>query len=342
MRDMGGAVEEPTTKDALVTLLDFVIQRFDAVQKQLGELPAGTIAWPLLWHIMPTETEIEGPHDLHEHLMAYKVDSWQYTMDDRGRAFVIKAHYFQWSGSSFQKVSVTRKIPEFRDLRPISSLEFWPLSSARKEALHEQFGSLTYCNYNGSFYTRMFTGATRLSGTGRVMVDVTGFRKANPNLDVWADDIYRDNDPSSAGRGGIDSCQYHLLPPSIHGFSLKAKRWGEFLIENLGPVKWAETSFEHLVIPEAYRRVIRCLVDVHTGVLGSQLVNDVVAGKGEGLILALHGTTVTALEKKLSDVLELATSWKAVLLIDEADIFLEKRSQSNIERNALVGVFLRR
>lgn len=35
MRDMGGEVEEPTTKDALVTLLDFVIQRFDAVSVSL-------------------------------------------------------------------------------------------------------------------------------------------------------------------------------------------------------------------------------------------------------------------------------------------------------------------
>lgn len=52
------------------------------------------------------------------------------------------------------------------------------------------------------------------------------------------------------------------------------------------------------------------------------------------------GTTVIALERKLSEVLALAT-WKAVLLIDEANIFLEKRSPSNIERNALVGVFLR-
>lgn len=39
---------------------------------------------------------------------------------------------------------------------------------------------------------------------------------------------------------------------------------------------------------------------------------------------------------------QLATVWKAVLLIDEADIFLQKRATSDIERNALVGVFLRR
>ena len=40
-------------------------------------------------------------------------------------------------------------------------------------------------------------------------------------------------------------------------------------------------------------------------------------------------------------VLELATSWEAVLLIDEADIFLTKRDPNDLERNALVAIFLR-
>ena len=36
------------------------------------------------------------------------------------------------------------------------------------------------------------------------------------------------------------------------------------------------------------------------------------------------------------------TLWNAVLLIDEADIFREKRTPRDIERNALVAIFLRR
>ena len=33
--------------------------------------------------------------------------------------------------------------------------------------------------------------------------------------------------------------------------------------------------------------------------------------------------------------------WDAVLLLDEADIFLEERDEHNIARNAMVGIFLR-
>lgn len=52
------------------------------------------------------------------------------------------------------------------------------------------------------------------------------------------------------------------------------------------------------------------------------------------------GTDVETLDNNLRNILEIASSWNAVLLIDEVDIFLEKRDL-NIERNALVGVFLR-
>jgi SpoVK/Ycf46/Vps4 family AAA+-type ATPase len=47
------------------------------------------------------------------------------------------------------------------------------------------------------------------------------------------------------------------------------------------------------------------------------------------------------LEDSLRQILDTASSWNAVLLIDEADIFLEARTDLNIERNAMVGVFLR-
>jgi AAA+ superfamily predicted ATPase len=53
------------------------------------------------------------------------------------------------------------------------------------------------------------------------------------------------------------------------------------------------------------------------------------------------GTRAVDLDKQLQQVFELATAWKAIVLIDEADVFLEQRSLYNLERNALVAVFLR-
>jgi AAA+ superfamily predicted ATPase len=53
------------------------------------------------------------------------------------------------------------------------------------------------------------------------------------------------------------------------------------------------------------------------------------------------GTTVAEVEKTLGSVLELCQTWDALVLLDEADIFLEARNNTEIQRNALVCVMLR-
>lgn len=72
------------------------------------------------------------------------------------------------------------------------------------------------------------------------------------------------------------------------------------------------------------------------------------------------GTNAKKLEERLKEILEVACSWNAVVLIDEADIFLERRTENDIQRydsideihviqsrslshfrNAMVGIFLR-
>ncbi|KAJ4361057.1 uncharacterized protein N0V89_001626 [Didymosphaeria variabile] len=47
------------------------------------------------------------------------------------------------------------------------------------------------------------------------------------------------------------------------------------------------------------------------------------------------------LENKLHDILEMCAKWNAVLLIDEADVFMETRSPTDLDRNKLVAIFLR-
>jgi AAA+ superfamily predicted ATPase len=49
------------------------------------------------------------------------------------------------------------------------------------------------------------------------------------------------------------------------------------------------------------------------------------------------GTNPATMEENLSAALELATTRCAILLIDEADIFLEQRSAQDLERNGLVS-----
>ncbi|KAF2455506.1 hypothetical protein BDY21DRAFT_66848 [Lineolata rhizophorae] len=100
--------------------------------------------------------------------------------------------------------------------------------------------------------------------------------------------------------------------------------------------------------------------------------DDVVVGKGRGLVGLLSGNpgvgktltaeavaeitrrpllTVTAgelgvdavrVDRTLESTLDIARRWNCVLLIDEADVFLQIRDMMNLQRNALVSIFLRR
>ena len=49
------------------------------------------------------------------------------------------------------------------------------------------------------------------------------------------------------------------------------------------------------------------------------------------------GLDSSKVESSLSNVLEMCTKWNAVLLLDEADVFLEQRSAHDLERNKLVS-----
>lgn len=53
------------------------------------------------------------------------------------------------------------------------------------------------------------------------------------------------------------------------------------------------------------------------------------------------GITASEVEKTLGAVLDLCQTWDALVLLDEADIFLEARTSTEIQRNALVCVMLR-
>ena len=48
------------------------------------------------------------------------------------------------------------------------------------------------------------------------------------------------------------------------------------------------------------------------------------------------------LERQLTNIFQTAHAWNALLLLDEADVFLQRRAELTLERNRLVAVFLRK
>ncbi|TKA70806.1 hypothetical protein B0A49_06344 [Cryomyces minteri] len=161
-----------------------------------------------------------------------------------------------------------------------------------------------------------------------------------------------------------------IASPVVLGFAFSEKLWLEFSLSGVRDIEWNEGAFESLVLPPNQKSIVKALVESHK-FHAAKTIDDVVQGKGKGLVAVLHGPpgtgkTLTAegiaellkcplymvsagelgtdparLEHELQKILDIAHSWGAVLLLDEADVFLEKREVHDIHRNALVSIFLR-
>lgn len=97
------------------------------------------------------------------------------------------------------------------------------------------------------------------------------------------------------------------LPSIIPGFSLAHRSWGFFLISHIGQIRWNEQAFDSLHLEPRRKDAVWRLVREHR--LGTSLFDDIVAGKGRGLVFLLHGPpgsgkTMTA--GKLTDLASLS------------------------------------
>ncbi|KAK4217350.1 P-loop containing nucleoside triphosphate hydrolase protein [Rhypophila decipiens] len=164
-----------------------------------------------------------------------------------------------------------------------------------------------------------------------------------------------------------------LCPPYVYGYCLEIRKWCRFFLEYFSPAAWDnEVWSKHLILPPPQKDLLRSMISNHSFPRDADDARNEDALKGKGLIIVLHGppgtgktlTAVAAAEETkkpllrypagelgsnlrtiqqgVKRIVRYATRWKAVLLVDEADVFLESREAAavNVERNALVAVFL--
>jgi len=246
--------------------------------------------------------------------------------------------------------------PETLSVRPISDEELTKLTERGKKLIH--YGkSGTYATYSGNMFRQTPYGIYKFRADGRVMVDPIGFSKKMPSY--------------SRNHGLID-CEdvpedlMFMCYPFVNGFSFTNKEWGEMYVEQLTDVVFDDKAFEYLVLDESIKHMLKALVVNSEGTF-----TDIIQKKSGGTIICLSGspgcgktltaqsigellhkplysvsvgelgTSVDVMESRLANVLEIAHAWNAIILLDEADIFMEKRSTNDIQRNAIVSVFLR-
>jgi len=160
--------------------------------------------------------------------------------------------------------------------------------------------------------------------------------------------------------------KYDDLPlfPVVPVFCLRRHMRLRVHIANLTPYAYDKSLGDKLVLPDDERGLVSMLV-AHEGGF-----KDIIGGKGGGAIVlccgipgtgktltsevyaevmgrALYsvqcsqlGTDEQELEKQLLKVFARAQRWGAILLLDEADVYVAARG-SDLKQNAIVGVFLR-
>ncbi|KAK2767722.1 hypothetical protein FQN54_003880 [Arachnomyces sp. PD_36] len=191
--------------------------------------------------------------------------------------------------------------------------------------------------------------------------------------------------------------QYFLCDCLVESFVFKMRSWQHLHVSGFEETSFDKSLFERLVLKESTKDTIKDLTEmyirdntrlslvdenpynkvttVHKKTQNAQENKiwspDFIQGKGDGLIILLHGRpgvgkTYTAeciaefterpllpltcsdigvepeqIESSMMKWFKLAEGWGAIVLIDEADIYMEERQPQDLTRNHLVAGFLR-
>ncbi|OMP87521.1 ATPase family gene 2 protein [Diplodia seriata] len=224
------------------------------------------------------------------------------------------------------------------------------------------------------------TNPTQL--TGRVIIDAFAYHKfeyaggVRPNLSSLPKEAAKAEEERSPDEHDdaprpLTVEQLLICMPRVKGFDLQDNEWCEFDVNGIRDIDFKDDAFQKLMIPKEEKRLLKAFMNRNE--LDEHSWDDVVPGKGKGIIILLYGppgvgktltaesisedemvplyrlsasergTAIKEAETQLNIALECCKLWNAVLLIDEADVFLGARSAtSKVQQNELVSVFLRR
>jgi len=282
--------------------------------------------------------------------------------------FVVTGSFLCTCGASVQAKNKDFYIPYYSGVRTINDLEVRPITPSEEEKLKERgsiFATLIskpmYKYYTGNMWVNTFFGPQKFPATGRIMVDPVSYSEFNPSGEYESR-----GSRNRVNLNIISEDMYWNTWPFMQGFSFSAKRWGQIFVNGISDIQFDTNAFDCLVLEEETKRMMKSLV------LHSEFsFKDIISEKSGSCIFLLHGppgigktltcesisemlqlplysvtvgelgTTPQDLESQLTRILAVANMWKAIILLDEADVFMETRSTQDVNRNAMVSIFLR-
>lgn len=364
----------------LQEIIKFTREELAADISSLATLvPAGEITWNRLWALFKPNQLAYHFHQLTEQHLVVMTRWTDIVKECDGQYFRVGVDIINDDGVSFGLAKKIFEIKEFEGSSRILDLTVYPIEFSPKKddilaharARAKKFVSMVghqYMDISGSAM-REIRSAThkprnvRFFSFGKMIVDPKSFRLFEPDAEYNLA-VYQGLD-----RDKLDEDQLAICTPIILGYCFGVKQWGGFAIDRCQHVDWQNDAFSQLVLSQSRKTLVHSLVKQHKK--RKEAFDDVVQGKGRGLIGLLSGKpgsgkTLTAesisqltrqplytvsagelgekpqeVDERLTKILALAVTWDAVVLLDEADVFLQTRDDNNITRNALVSIFLR-
>ncbi|RAH48812.1 P-loop containing nucleoside triphosphate hydrolase protein [Aspergillus brunneoviolaceus CBS 621.78] len=225
----------------------------------------------------------------------------------------VKTRYIDYDGEKYHYENEVVNICPFKGTMALDALQIFPPANHQDaEAMRQRLidrGNL-WESYDGSHYKHV-------RDYGRVMIDPAGYRKHhNSHMNGW------ETGATEIATAMTDEHRL-LATPWVRGFSLRKKEWRAFMVDEVEDIAWNKDAFDSLVLPRGQQDLKKLILAVAKA-QSQDSFDDVVQGKGQSVNLLLSGPP------------------GVVLLIDEADVFLEARTVSDLARNELVSIFLRK
>ncbi|EGU83598.1 hypothetical protein FOXB_05846 [Fusarium oxysporum f. sp. conglutinans Fo5176] len=193
--------------------------------------------------------------------------------------------------------------------------------------------------FHESFYTTQDT-QTRLPNRKSQRAGSNDAVVNGDELQAWLNDVPEHRSPemirAEAGGSVVEQLTEHqliLLCPDALAYGLRRKHWMMISLDYVQESVPSNESISNLIIAQDELKTIQALSNRQNSPPGVGKTYTVVAD---------IGTVETLVEGELMKWFDLAEAWNAVLLVDEADIFLERRQNRDLARNELVSAFLRR
>lgn len=275
-----------------------------------GEVKA--IGYDYLWTLFPPGTVVYC--ELLDQHRAFRVTETWY---DHGEipGLGLKVKFIDFDGERIGMRKMELFIPKYGGVQDLGELPTMPLhllddaDSVRKELAErggkfEDFVGQHFVQYNGIALKKIQKGYARFSVTGRIMIDCKTFHRMEPNDSFNVKDLANDESAKRdrARRKAQGNTAFVtdkivqdklseedrlLCNATVRGYSFTIKKFLEFFADRVSPIEWNTRCFDDLVLDAGTKKTVQALVSTHAE--KREAFDDIVKGKGQGLVCVLHG-----------------------------------------------------